>query len=806
MRRLVLLVLIGQVVGATGAGQVVGGAAQVRAVSLGGRVVDQAGRSVGGVKVEVRVMGAERGERILTTGASGEWEAGGLSAGRYLIRARGEGFARQEVQVELKAGEDQRIELVLGLERVAEEVIIQATKLSGFSEGLPRVPGSVQVIDQNTLEVSRVLTVNEALRKVPGVYARDEEGLGLRPNLGLRGVNPTRSTKILLLEDGIPLAYAPYGDNASYYHPPIERFESIEVLKGSGQLLYGPSTIGGVINYLTPNAPVRATGSVTLTGGNRDFFNGGAGFGGSWGDTGVIANYTRKQSDGARENTHADLHDLSLKLHRTLTSRQALTVKTSYYGETSNLTYSGLTEAEFRESPRGNPFRNDFFYVDRWGASVSHAYVVNSNVVATTNLYAMRFDRDWWRQSSSSAQRPNDMADPKCGSMVNLLTTCGNEGRVRSYDTWGVESRVRANLDFLGLRHELDFGGRFHKEDQKRLQLNGETPQARDGVVIENNLRRNAAVSAFVQNRLSLGRLALTPGVRLERIGFERTNRLANSGLGVTGRIDRIQAIPGFGTTFDVGSGTVLYGGVHRGFAPPRTEDIINNSTGGAIDLDPELSWNYEAGVRHRVSELWQVEAAVFRMEYANQIVPASLAGGVGATLTNGGETRQAGFELSSRFDSGGRMGSWGDFFSNIAWTWLPVAEFRGARNSSVTGFGNVSITGNRLPYAPEHLLNASVGYRHRRGLTAMLEAVKTGRQFGDDLNSVAASSNGQRGLIPGNTIWNATINYEVESIRSTFFVAVKNLFDRLVIVDRTRGILPGIPRMLQAGVKIRIR
>jgi Fe(3+) dicitrate transport protein len=170
--------------------------------------------------------------------------------------------------------------------------------------------------------------------------------------------------------------------------------------------------------------------------------------------------------------------------------------------------------------------------------------------------------------------------------------------------------------------------------------------------------------------------------------------------LGVTGRIDRIQAIPGFGTTFDVGSGTVLYGGVHRGFAPPRTEDIISNSTGGAIDLDPELSWNYEAGVRHRVSELWQVEAAVFRMEYANQIVPASLAGGVGATLTNGGETRQAGFELSSRFDSGGRMGSWGDFFSNIAWTWLPVAEFRGLATAVSRGLGMSASPGTarRMP------------------------------------------------------------------------------------------------------------
>ena len=81
---------------------------------------------------------------------------------------------------------------------------------------------------------------------MPGVFARDEEGFGLRPNIGIRGLNPTRSSKVLLLEDGIPLTYAPYGDNASYYHPPVDRFERIEVLKGSGQILFGPHTVGGV--------------------------------------------------------------------------------------------------------------------------------------------------------------------------------------------------------------------------------------------------------------------------------------------------------------------------------------------------------------------------------------------------------------------------------------------------------------------------------------------------------------------------------------------------------------------------------
>jgi Fe(3+) dicitrate transport protein len=125
----------------------------------------------------------------------------------------------------------------------------------GSREALTRIPGSGQIVDHDAIVESRVFTINEALRKVPGVYARDEEGMGLRPNIGIRGLNPTRSSKVLLLEDGLPLAFAPYGDNATYYHPPVERFERIEVLKGAGQIEFGPQTVGGVINYITPSAP-----------------------------------------------------------------------------------------------------------------------------------------------------------------------------------------------------------------------------------------------------------------------------------------------------------------------------------------------------------------------------------------------------------------------------------------------------------------------------------------------------------------------------------------------------------------------
>jgi Fe(3+) dicitrate transport protein len=92
------------------------------------------------------------------------------------------------------------------------------------------------------------------------------------------------------------------------------------------------------------------------------------------------------------------------------------------------------------------------------------------------------------------------------------------------------------------------------------------------------------------------------------------------------------------------------------------------------------------------------------------------------------------------------------------------------------------------------------VGYSYS-AFDARLEAVRTSDQFTDDLNTVAPTADGQRGLMAGYTVWNTAVNYTVR--RTTLFVTVKNLFDELFIVDRTRGILPGSPRLVQAGVKL---
>ena len=641
--------------------------AQPQTASLTGRVVDQAGAVVPDAAIVVRrpSTGLERHVRAV---ADGTFVLADLVPGDYEITAMHDGFAMAVRRITLRAGEAGRVSLQLRVGGLTEDVLVVAGEIAGSHHRLRRIPGSVDVVDRETLAGSRVMTTNEALRKVAGVTVRDEEGFGLRPNIGIRGVNPTRSSKILLLEDGIPLTFAPYGDNASYYHPPIDRFERLEVLKGSAQIAYGPQTVGGAINYLTPRPPIQPTGSLTLTGGNRDYVNGHGSYGATLGRTGFIVDYMRKQGDGSRENLDFELNDVNGKLVQGIGSAQTLTFRGNYYSEDSNVTYSGLRQDEYLANPRANPFRNDSFNADRYGVSGTHAAVVSGSLALTTNVYWNSFRRHWWRQSSNSAQRPNDAADPACGGMDNLSTTCGNEGRLRQYHAWGVEPRFSVYHHLFGLVSETDFGVRAHFEHQDREQQNGASPTARAGVLVEDNLRTNAAYSTFVQNRFLLGRWTITPGARVEHVEYERTNRLANGGTGVSGETNLTRVIPGIGVSHTTGERITLFAGAHRGFAPPRTEDIISNA-GGVIDLDPELSWNYEAGVRSTIRPGMSVDATFFRMDYENQVVPASVAGGVGATLTNGGETLHQGLELRAQLPSAPITGSTHDVSLRVAYT-----------------------------------------------------------------------------------------------------------------------------------------
>jgi Fe(3+) dicitrate transport protein len=729
------------------------------------------------------------GTRFSTaTDAAGRFTLSGLPGGTYTVRITRLGYEDATVTVTVREGEVASLDVAL-IARPFELPVVETVGLNPAA--FLTIPGSANVLGQRTLETSRPFTVNEVLRKLPGVNVRDEEGFGLRPNISVRGLNPTRSTKVTLLEDGVPLAYAPYGDNASYYHPPIHRFERVELLKGAGQILFGPQTMGGIINYITPVPPDALGGAASVTAGTRGYFQGKVRLGGRR----VMLDYSRRQGDGARDNTHSQLNDLNLKTVVELGGRQALTLRGNLFTERSTVTYSGLTEAEFRAfGPRYNPFKNDRFDTERYGASATHNLQLAGNALLTSNLYLSRFERDWWRQSSTTTDAQGGAAGARfrdarlAGQRVNPDTLNSNQGRLREYTTWGLEPRLKLTHTALGVAGELQAGARAHFEDQYRRQVNGTAPAARTGTVVEDNLRATRAYSVYLANRFLLGDWSITPGLRFEHIGSSRTNQLPG---GLTGSAGLSTWIPSLGATWNPAPVLTVFTGVHRGFAPPRTEDVIA-LVGTATDVESEKSVNWELGARLHSAAGNVVQATLFRNDVRRLIAVGSVA--AGATPLAQGEALFQGVELS------GHYGLAAGLYVAGAYTWLADAE-QTAPFHQVVGGAMVlgSAAGNRQPYAPEHLLTAVAGFA-AAGLDAQVEAVHVAGQFADFANTVTPTADGQRGWIEAYTIWNAAVNYRVEPVRTTFFITVKNLADKTYIVDRTRGILVGSPRAVHLG------
>ncbi|MGM0563751.1 MAG: TonB-dependent receptor plug domain-containing protein, partial [Pseudomonadota bacterium] len=139
---------------------------------------------------------------------------------------------------------------------------LDAVQVLGDNEQARQLSGSAAVVEPRQMDIEGTTDINQVLKTVPGVYIREEEGEGLRPNIGIRSASPGRSSSITLMEDGVLVAPAPYSNPAAYYFPTTMRMQSVEVLKGAPLLRYGPQTTGGVINMVSTPIPDERGGRI----------------------------------------------------------------------------------------------------------------------------------------------------------------------------------------------------------------------------------------------------------------------------------------------------------------------------------------------------------------------------------------------------------------------------------------------------------------------------------------------------------------------------------------------------------------
>jgi Fe(3+) dicitrate transport protein len=666
------------------------------------------------------------------------------------------------------------------------------------AKNLRTIPGSGSSVSREEIHRLREpVSAQQVVETLPGVVTRGEVVSGIIPNIGIRGLNPDRSEKLLILEDGVPAGLAPYIENAAYYVPPFERMARLELLKGSGSILYGPHTVGGVLNLITPDIPTCLSGHVRTLGGTHGYLMGYAEVGQTVGQLGYLVQALGKRGDGRRENAAFDLHDLTAKLRWTPSSCTNVTFKVDAYEQESQDTYLGLTTPMFAADAYQNPVEHDRLDVSWYSGQLTVQHRFSSCWQLLTNVYASYATRDWNRQdytrnigfAAAPANTVATVGDTTVdGGAVYLRASYGS--RDREFTKWGVEPRLIGEHVLFGRRAELHAGVRFHTEEMIDERNNRATLHA-PAVTRDRDVRTVDAWAFFAQEKVQVtSRLGLSAGLRVEAYDEERhMTVVAGVPTDVRGTTDNVEVIPGAGFTYGLGRTHTLFGGVHRGFSPPRTAQAIT-STGVDRELDAERSWEYELGVRGNVCDWLAYEATGFYYDFENQVVPANQSGGAGTADTNAGQTRHLGFETAATLDVtralGGPCGPCRTaVFLDGGYTFVDT--------ENVTPNG--TFEGKDLPYAPRHVAWGAVRLELASGLSFSLLGRYVGSQFADQAATEAPSNDGMIGKIDDRFVADALVRWRVPRTALTATLSVNNVFDETYVVSRApEGIFPGAP------------
>ncbi len=707
------------------------------------------------------------------------------------------------------------------------EVVVEHATLSG-SDALS-LPGAIHVVGPRELGRFASADVHHVLRRVPGVYVSEEDGYGLRPNIGLRGSGSERSEKITVLEDGVPIAPAPYSAPAAYYFPTVARMAGLEVQTGASQIRTGPITTSGALNLISqpipdgPNAVSGLADARTLSHGGRLIH---AYAGRRWTHGGVVVQALRNQSDGFKaldtgSETGFGKTDLMGKaeLHTDASAsvQHRLSVKLSLTDELSDETYLGLNAPDFAATPFRRYAGSQVDEMDAEQRQVVVRYTVepSDRVSAQVTGYATAFERNWYKLDkvnagggsasiSSILSAPSRYADETAilsgaASGDDALLVKANN---RAYRAEGVQASVRTQLETGRVEHEIEIGARLHRDQMDRFQwVDGYRMDAGDMTRTSrgtpgsdsNRLESADAVSGHVQVRSQIGRVTLLPGVRHENVILRRndwgTSDPERTGANLTTRRNHVSAwIPGVGVDVEIEPGVHAFGGVHRGFAPPGSQE-------GA---QPEQSVAYELGAR---AQRRQVQASItgFWSDYANLLGSDLAAAGGGGTTErfNGGEATTYGIEAAADTDAGMLFGLHTLRLPlRVAYTYTS-SRFDHAFESAFGPWGTVA-EGDELPYQPRHQGYAEVGMvKGRAEAFAALSFVGRMR-----------TQAGQGAFESDRTIdAHATLDlraaYRIDG-GVQLYATLRNATDHVyAVANRPAGLRPGLPRTFAVGASV---
>ncbi|MHA6246802.1 TonB-dependent receptor domain-containing protein [Pontibacter sp. CAU 1760] len=731
---------------------------------------------------------------ITKANAQGEYRFSNLAAGTYSFTAYAEGLGSVTQQVTIQSNDATLHFELKPFEGKLREVRVNAERDKSFGiTRLNSVEGAaIYEAKKSEVVVLSDITANlatnnsrQVFAKVAGLNIWESDGAGLQLGIGGRGLSPNRTSNFNTRQNGYDISADALGYPESYYTPPTEALDRIEVVRGAASLQYG-TQFGGMINFVMKEGPEDKPFELTTrqTAGSWGLVNSFNSIGGSKGKVHYYGFYQYKRGDGWRDNSGFDAQTAFASVHYKPNENLEIGVNYTYMDYLAQQP-GGLTDAEFNADARQSKRDRNWFKVNWNLLALTMDYRLSDRTKLNIRNFGLVAERDALGYLEK-INRPDPMNERLL--LKDQFNNFGNETRlIHRYDLLGNFSTLLVGSRYYhGLTDQQQGMGSAASDADFRYFPENSKPSKSD----YNYLSRNFAL--FAENIFNLTpKLSITPGIRYEWINTNADGHYSEVVTDQAGNIIRDEEIPedrhstrdivllGLGLSYKPSERMEVYANYSHNYRAINFNDmrVINPNQYVDQNLQDERGYSADLGLRGGISGVLNYDASLFYLAYENRINFRNIPGTTDRIRTNVGQSHNLGLETFVEVDF--------------------LKLFYGDQHkTSLSAFSNITLVntrynveeksydGNQVELAPPVIAKTGLSFK-RNNLKLAYQYAYTAAQYTDAANSVLEPT-AVVGRIPAYWVMDLSGSYTLK--RFTLETGINNLTDNRYFTRRATG------------------
>lgn len=639
----------------------------------------------------------------------------------------------------------------------------------------------------------------EMFAKIPGLNIWESDGAGIQIGIGGRGLSPNRTANFNTRQNGYDISADALGYPESYYTPPFEALQSIEIIRGSASLQYG-TQFGGLLNFVirepSLSSPLEFTSRNTVgMYGYLATFNR---LTGTYKRVSYQVYHQYKRGDGYRENSAFGQHQLFAQLSYQLNEKIRLRLEYTHMNYLAQQA-GGLSDVAFNIDPRQSFRDRNWFKVD-W------------------NLIAMHYDHSIGKDAQFNIRAFGMQSTRKTLGFLGKITQSdpgGNREMLNGeFQNGGIEARFLDRYYFY-TRNKIHKGAYLVGARMYQGNTLSEQGTATDGTEADFSYLNprdlegssfsypSENLAAFAENILFLGKkLTVNFGARFEHIqsgssGYFKQyaihpvnfDTLAIYTLRDSNEVLRNVVLFGAGFSYKTGKQSRVYTNFTQNYRAINFTDIRVANPNIVIDsaIRDEYGFTGELGIRGMIKTWFIYDIAAFYVFYGDKIGLAPKPGTILKERTNIGDARNIGIEWFSEVDflkiknDTNHLGL--SLFVNAAY--IDARYIRSKEPNYVDKF---------VEYVSPIILRSGIKFKTRK-LSIQVQASYNSAQFADASNAIIPSGDAVIGRIPAYYVMDLSGRYQLNRFFSCE-IGVNNLTNEQYFTRRATaypgpGILP---------------